>query len=61
MLLETCFLGEVVDAVETQLLTLTQRLTDEENLAGTTGTKSLPADPGSGWQQPRLSMFNVSG
>lgn len=55
MLLETSFFGQVVDRLETQLLSLTQEITNEE------APDAAPAKEkeGMGWQQPRLGIFNV--
>lgn len=53
MLLETSFLGEAVDRIETQLLALTQEITQEEIPVKAAAKESA------GWQQPRLGIFNV--
>lgn len=55
MLLETSFFGEVVDRLETQLLALTQEISEEEH------ARKPPTKEAMGWQQPRLGIFNVSG
>lgn len=54
MLLETSFFGQVVDRLETQLLSLTQDITEEEK-----PKEASAATEGMGWQQPRLGIFNV--
>lgn len=60
MLLETSFLGQVVERLETQLLALTQDLTEEDKQTSEKAQNASPTNPGMGWQQPKLSMFNVS-
>lgn len=56
MLLETSFLGEVVERLETQLLALTQEISEEKDA----GKKTPAQTEGAGWQQQRLGIFNVS-
>lgn len=64
MLLESSFLDQVVEKLETQLLVLTQELSVEDKQH--TGQAGMPlASPsdhgkGSGWQRPRLGIFDVS-
>lgn len=57
MLLETSFFGEVVDKLETQLLTLTNEIALEDSF--TASPKQQQTKGFSGWQQPRLGIFNV--
>lgn len=57
MLLEASFLGQVVERLEAQLLTLTQDLSEEEKRP-TVSPAAAAASSGPGWQQPRLSIFN---
>eukprot|EP00752_Nemacystus_decipiens_P009127 g8151.t1 len=52
MLLETSFFGQVVDRLETQLLSLTSEISQEEKPA------VAKEEDGKGWQQPRLDIFN---
>ena len=53
MLLETSFFGEVVNKLETHLLTLTNEISMEDS-ASQPRPKAVSA-----WQQPRLGIFNV--
>ena len=53
MLLETSFFGQVVDRLETQLLSLTSEISQEEKPV------AAKEEDGKGWQQPRLDIFNV--
>ncbi|CAB1121527.1 unnamed protein product [Ectocarpus sp. CCAP 1310/34] len=57
MLLETSFFGQVVDRLETQLLALTQEITQEEG-QDKAEAKAAAGQEGIGWQQPRLGIFN---
>ncbi|CAN0284023.1 unnamed protein product, partial [Ectocarpus fasciculatus] len=57
MLLEASFFGQVVDRLETQLLALTQEITQEEG-QDKAEAKAVAGQEGMGWQQPRLGIFN---
>lgn len=57
MLLETSFFGQVVDRLETQLLSLTSEISQEETKKPDAAKEG--GEEGKGWQQPRLDIFNV--